>query len=598
MQERQSIKKAQSAIGFTLEFGRTREAISKALPAQKRALSYFPDIKSLSIRVGETGLDLWGRVDLSDCVHTLPDGSLLALIGSPVGDFSWLDIAEMLDKAEHTSDFELPWDGRVILIRITPDGKQWTMWNDWLGSVPVFHTEKEDWRIASTLEPVVVSAAGFTSRDFFLPGLLSLLIHGNYLNDWTLFNQMKVVPPDCRAEWDDRGFRYRQYFTVTATDARWETGWDELMEEMYTLSRQAIQETLATQPLWLLPLSSGLDSRLIAVVGAELGIQMHTYTFGSPDTADVSYARQIANRLGLPWKRIDLGNDYLAKYSPQWADIFGSAMHFHGMHQIPFFEALKNEPPGPIISGFIGDCLAGYDVRFQTLLHSSNGRIYQIHPDGYVHWSVGELGSLLIPPTDEALEALAEEIQRLINIVPGPFFQRLRFLTLWGRQRFFTYYQSMMCDYWRGVATPFINRSYARFAMSLPRAALDDRRLMGDMFKRYYSKVAAIPGSYGREPYYFTLGYVMKRRMLELLPENSLRKHFTLINTKKFLSGVDCVQHSGKDSFWPIFDVLESLSQWINVQELDAVYQQAYEGDLKAVRKLQSLQAIAYRLRD
>jgi hypothetical protein len=367
---------------------------------------------------------------------------------------------------------------------------------------------------------------------------------------------------------------------------------------MYTLTRQAIQETLATHPVWTLPLSSGLDSRLIAAVGAELGVDMRTYTFGSPDTADVTYARQMAHRLGLPWKRIDLGDDYLAKYSPQWADIFGSAMHFHGMHQIPFFEALKNDAPGPIVSGFIGDCQAGYDVRFQSLLHSSNGRIYQTHPDGYIHWPVRELALLLIPQTDEALEQLAAEIQRLINIVPGPWFQRLRFLTLWGRQRFFTYYQSMMCDYWRGVATPFLNRSYARFAMSLPRAALDDRRLMGDMFKRYYSKVGAIPGSYGREPYYFTVGYVIKRRVLELLPEKSVRKHFSLINTKKFKSVVDCVQQSGKDSFWPIYNVLEPLSAWINLQELDAAYQRAYEGDLKSIRKLQSIQTLAYRLLD
>lgn len=595
MPDQSDTQKAQSAIGFTLHRKLPSAMQFRALAAQQRALSYFPDIKSLSTRVGDTQLELWGRDVLTECVHTQPDGSILALIGSPVGDYSWLDIAEMLDKADRARDFELPWDGRAILIRISPDGKQWAMWNDWLGSIPVFHTEKGDWRIASTLEPVVVSAASFTPDEIFLPALLSLLINGNYLGDWTLYADMKVVPPDCVAEWDARGFCYWQYFSIQATDKRWETGWDELIDEMHALTRQAIIEVLQTQPTWLLPLSGGLDSRLIAAVGTELGVEMRTYTFGPPDTGDATYARQIANRLGLPWKLVDLGNDYLARCSPQWADIFGSAMHFHGMHQIPFYDALKSEASGAFLSGFIGDCHAGYDVRFQTLLHSPTQHAFQAHPDGYCHWLVKELPSLMVVPIEDALEQLAGEIQRLSNWVTGPWFQRLRFLTYWGRQRYFTYFQSMMCDYWRGVATPFINRSYARFSLSLPRVALEERRLMGDVFKRYYSKVASVPGSYGREPYYFTLGYVMKRRLFEILPGKYRQKSNKLVNLKKLTTDVDCVRHSGKDSFWPVYEVLQPLSRWIDLKELDATYQRAYGGDLKSVRKLQSVQTLAYR---
>ena len=78
----------------------------------------------------------------------------------------WDDVQEKL----LSYDFELPWEGRVILLRISSGGKRWTMWNDWLGSIPVFYAEIESGRIASTLEPVTVAAADYTPDNFFMPG--------------------------------------------------------------------------------------------------------------------------------------------------------------------------------------------------------------------------------------------------------------------------------------------------------------------------------------------------------------------------------------------------------------------------------------------
>ena len=270
-----------SAVGFTAIFRGETKNIEAAKAAQRRALAHFDELDLLTISLGETEIWLWGRGELAECLHTLPDGSLLALVGSPLGEVSWTTIQASLTISSRPSDFELPWDGRVILLRISPDGERWTLWNDWLGSIPVFHTVLAQGRIASTLEPAVVAAAGYTSDDVFLPSLISLLIHGNFLSDWTLFKEMKVAPPDCVAEWDGPAFRWKQYLTVKPTDERWEEGWDELVDEMHELSRQAIAKVLRTQPTWILPLSGGLDSRLIARVGAELGVDMYTYTWGA-----------------------------------------------------------------------------------------------------------------------------------------------------------------------------------------------------------------------------------------------------------------------------------------------------------------------------
>ncbi len=344
-----------SIIGFSLCQGLKPGNHSRAMIAQQRALSYYKHLESKTIEIGRMRLEIWGHPEITECVHRMADGDLLVRVGSPHNPVAWRVVEEGLQEAGRSESYVLPWEGRVVLLRISADGECWTMWNDWIGSIPVYHAGVGSGRIASTLEPVLVAGGGYTPDDFFLPGLVSLLIHGNFISDWKLFRNMKVLPPDCVAEWDASGFRWRQYFTVKPTDERWLTGWDELVDEMYELSRQAIREMLASASTWILPLSSGLDSRLIAGVAAEMGTNILTYTWGAKGSSDVIHARQIARTLGLPWQWIDIGKDYLVKYTRQWADLFGSAMQFHGMYQMPFLDALGAAPPASIVSGYIGE---------------------------------------------------------------------------------------------------------------------------------------------------------------------------------------------------------------------------------------------------
>jgi hypothetical protein len=588
-----------SLVGFTALLGLAENSLAAAITAQRRALSHFKHLDQLSIKLGESRLEVWGHKELSDCVHFLPDGAVLALIGSPHNHVPWREVQEKLAQAGRSEAFELPWDGRVILLKISADGKHWTMWNDWLGSIPIFHAHINQGRIASTLEPVVVAAAKFTADDFFLPGLISLLINGHYLADWTLFKDMRVVPPDCVAEWGDNGFHPKQLWTVKPSRERWETGWDELVIEMYELSRQAIAGVLRTQPSWILPLSAGLDSRLIAAVGAEVGADLRTYSWGAPAATDVIYASQIAKTLGLPWKYVDLGTDYLVKYTRLWADLFGSAMHFHGMYQMPFLESLKSEPGGPILSGYLGDDLSGESLNGMALLHASGDKPY-VNPAEYIHWSTEEIRTLFKMPVEDALEEVGSEVQRMINAVPGAWFQRLTFLELWSRQRFFTYFQSTLCDYWCGVATPFLNRAYARFCLSLPRVALDARRLLRTVYRVYYYKVATIPGTYATEPFILTGSYFLKRRIAQALPAPLRRGPLGGFDYMPLTMDVDCVQATGQASLWPIYDAWEHLGEWLDVNQLTAAYNDAMcgNGDLKPIRKLQSVQSLAYRLLD
>jgi len=275
-------------------------------------------------------------------------------------------------------------------------------------------------------------------------------------------------------------------------------------------------------------------------------------------------------------------------------------MHFHGMYQIPFLEALKDEPPAPIISGYIGECLAGYDVRFMCEMQQPGERHYYTLPSGYVHWNIDDIKCLFRFPIDDALEQIADVIaDEKKNSVSGPWFQKLRFLTMWVRQNHFTYFQSMLSDYWRGVATPYVNRAYASFSLSLPRAVLDDRVLLIEMMRRYYPRVMNIAGTYAPDPAILTGRYLLKRRAAKMMPPawvSRLLPEFAATNNIK--TDITSLRACVKKATLPIQERAARLAEWIDMQQIEKTYAEATAGNIDAVRRLQSVQVLAYRLGD
>jgi hypothetical protein len=575
-------------VGFSISSNLPPDRLESLHVALDHALTQFRHLERKSLHLGDTRLDLWGHTGMAEQVNTLPDGSVCAVIGSPHAPVVW----ETIQDALLDNRFELPWDGRVILLHISADGNCWRIWNDWLGSIPVFYASIGNGRMASTLEPATVAAAGYAPDDFFLPGLVSLLVNGHFLSDWTLYKGMKVVPPDSAMEWDKNGFRARPLSTVQPSQDRWDASWDDLVDEMHDLSHRAIADVLKLHSAWILPLSSGLDSRLIAAVAAELGTNIHACAWGEAGSTDVIFSQQIAATLAIPWKHIHLQGNFLTHYTPRWAALFGTAMHFHGMYQMAFLDGLESEPSSPILTGYIGDVLSGSSL----MQYDTGSMIYK--KGWYQHWGIDELKTLLKFPFDQSLPQTAEEVKKQVDLISGSPFQKSLFLELWSRQRLFTSFQSNLTSYWRWIATPFLNRAYARFCMSIPRAVHENRRLLGDVFRRYYGRLAVIPGTYAKDPFIPTGSYLLQRRMAQSLPPALRRGPLRGFGTVELRLDIGSIQATGRAALWPLFEVQDQLTDWLDVQKVEEDYQRIMKSskDIRPLRRLQSVQALAYRL--
>ena len=68
-----------SLVGFTVYSGLSEDRALFLKAAQHRVLSQFAHLDHKTILVGDTYLEIWGRGESQNAIHTMPDGSVLAL---------------------------------------------------------------------------------------------------------------------------------------------------------------------------------------------------------------------------------------------------------------------------------------------------------------------------------------------------------------------------------------------------------------------------------------------------------------------------------------------------------------------------------------
>jgi hypothetical protein len=564
-------------VGFSVLMGVSEHQRREHDVALDRALRHFPWLARRELAVGTAAIVLWGH------------GDVMAAVGEHTATRIQVSVGACLEPAAEGSE-------RSLSLDVTsPHPAAWSIKTDWTGSIPVFHASDERHSIVSTLEPVVVATAGLGSDGISPVGLTSLLTHGYFVGTSTLFRSMSALQVDAVTTWTDGSLSVLPVDSVQASDARWTAAWDDLVEEMDDLFTRSIRDSLRAEPSWTLPLSGGLDSRLIAAVARREGVALQAVTYGSRGWPDVAYAEAVARRLGIPWRRIELGTDYLSRYGSAWADWFGSSLHFHGMYQFPLAEALGT-PVGPITTGFTGDPLGGA----QTAAMMAGERSIASRLLGkWRAFSRDEVRELLgTPVADEAFEAIDADLEAQCQAVQGADYQRVWMVFQHNHVARFSTYQPAMYDYWGGVGCPFSNASLARFVMSLPRAALDHRRLELDVLRTRWPEMAALPGTFAPEPQLTERSYIARRALALRLPERLRRGPLQIFALTDNTTDRDCVRAHGREALWPLHERWEALRATVrDVEPLERALRSVMsDDDPYAMSKLAAAQAVALRV--
>jgi hypothetical protein len=230
---------------------------------------------------------------------------------------------------------------------------------DWLASTPVFYNPKTG--AADTDIWRVMPAAG-ESITFDAEGLYNYLDFGYSVFGQTPVADVAFLPPAARLLRAADGS-----LEVERLADPIEHWWNYRLAEgeVIELIRdrvQAWEAALPSEQEIVLPLSGGFDSRLLLWCLREKS-RVRAFTYGLSEEQDrsteVVHARALAERFGIRWERIPLGDFH--RFFADWDAAFGISTHAHGMYHFEFYTKIRERLGGEqaFLSGIFGDVWAG-----------------------------------------------------------------------------------------------------------------------------------------------------------------------------------------------------------------------------------------------
>lgn len=256
---------------------------------------------------------------------------------------------------------------------------------DWLNSKPVYYNvrTRKVGRVPATL-------IDHEDLVFHSEGLANYLAYGYSVFGQTPLENLKFLAPCERISRDKDGELVIEKMDDPVD--RYESYRDS-EEEIVSRVSEAIETRfaqLAFDEELILPLSGGFDSRLLAALIPK-GVPTRCFTYGLSENQSESFevmrAKAVADRLGLQWQRVELGeyNNLIG----EWINRYGPVMHSHGMYQMEFYSKIGQlVDKGCVLSGFFGDVWAGsmippdvatdQDVQKMSYSHGLNADCSQL----------------------------------------------------------------------------------------------------------------------------------------------------------------------------------------------------------------------------
>ena len=142
---------------------------------------------------------------------------------------------------------------------------------------------------------------------------------------------------------------------------------DEVASRLYTELSNSIREQASSSSRCAITLSGGLDSR--AILGCAMAAKVpdiRTFTFGSPDCADVVYARELARRCGVPHTVVPISGDYLERWLEYGVFVTGGMMNCIHFHILSLADTLGAEAD-VVLDGLGGDALTGGHLKHRMI---------------------------------------------------------------------------------------------------------------------------------------------------------------------------------------------------------------------------------------
>lgn len=239
--------------------------------------------------------------------------------------------------------------------------------NDKLGQRPLFYCHHNgNLLFASYLARL--PASGLCTPEVDFEGFVDLLSYGFVLNDRTLFDKIRLLPPGSVLSWEKGKFEIHQFpgFDQIEPQGRYDT---KRRDELVDIFRDAVARSLCTTAKTAISLTGGLDSRCILAAAANQRLPFVTQTGGIADSTDFLAAREMANTVNAehyfaPLHPEHLENSLLPTIMYQGALV--ATLHSHAYHALD-----RPAPTLANVQGIGGEFTRGADwISERELSHT------------------------------------------------------------------------------------------------------------------------------------------------------------------------------------------------------------------------------------
>lgn len=375
------------------------------------------------------------------------------------------------------------------------------LFNDRFGFRHLFVYEDEDILMFSPEIKAFLRYSGF-SKKIDEQGIADYFNYFYHLGDRTMFKKVKLLPPASCLSLEDKKRKQVCYWEPRYTRERKPEDLDECIETGYQLFRSSLSKRIAGRKRLIVPLSGGLDSRLIIATAKDFNCDIHAATFGEAKCSEVKIARQVCRTLGIKKHiRIQIEPEWIPNYSKKmlwlteanYATLATTRLcGFHEKIGEKGFDGLLNGifgghlsfgPPYFTESDFKNRALA--EGQLGQIITGLEGQRYDLFLSSCATKTMNDIVS------SYREKSVSEEWERTSAASKIPAFRKDR-LFLYNRMRRGMNYLDLNRFFYDSLL-PFASYKLFDFYLSLSQDLMLNQYLYKEIFKRKLPKLATIP---------------------------------------------------------------------------------------------------------
>lgn len=192
-------------------------------------------------------------------------------------------------------------DYNILMADVT--NERFLISNDIFGLRHLFYYNDENIFIFSPEIDAILQYDGI-DRELNRPSISDYFYYNTLVHNNTFFRNIHLLPPASVLDVDLKTLTIRQYWDPDYSEDRVDVSYDDLLEEGYELWKNAIHKRIEGKEKIAIPLSGGLDSRLLVAFTMMKNKNIFSFTRDEKNGDEHRIAKEVVKYFSIPEYRL------------------------------------------------------------------------------------------------------------------------------------------------------------------------------------------------------------------------------------------------------------------------------------------------------